>query len=261
MVEVIVVDSDTAQRPNRRLRWVWFLLAFILLVAIVSGSFAIWASMPVGELMPEAETAIISDATVTVTERGWLAFIPHDAPPTAGIILYPGARVQAEAYAPLARRIAEEGYLAAIVYAPLNFAIFNPNAANTVMENFSAINTWVVGGHSLGGVAASTFATNHQDRVAGVVFLASYPANDALMNSEMPVISIYGTNDGLAQTEEVLEAKVPPSTRFVAIEGGNHSQFGYYGFQPNDNEASITREAQITQTVAAIITLLDDVSR
>jgi hypothetical protein len=30
----------------------------------------------------------------------------------------------------------------------------------------------------------------------------------------------------------------------VRIEGGNHSQFGWYGFQPGDRWASISREEQ-----------------
>ena len=259
MVEVIVVDSDTQQKPRRRLRWLWILLTIILVLAIAVGAFTIWASMPVGELMPEAEAALLSDERVTVTGRGWLAFIPHDAPPTAGIILYPGGRVQAEAYAPLARRIAEEGYLATIVYAPINLAILNPNAAGGVMENFSAIDTWVVGGHSLGGSTAGIFAANHPDSVSGVVFIASYPANDALVNLDIPILSIYGTNDGVAETEDIVEAVLPSTTRFVPIEGGNHSQFGYYRFQSGDSEATISRDEQIDQTIDAIIAFLDDV--
>jgi hypothetical protein len=46
---------------------------------------------------------------------------------------------------------------------------------------------------------------------------------------------------------------LPPQTRWVVIEGGNHSQFGYYGFQLGDNRATISRSAQQAATLEAIL--------
>jgi Alpha/beta hydrolase family len=263
MVEVVVVDNSASKRSRRWVRWWWFVLAVLLLLIIAVGAFIAWANTPAGVLMPEALAALESNDEVVVTQRGWLAFVPHDAPPTAGIILYPGGRVQAEAYAPLAHQIAEAGYLAAIVYAPLNLAIFNPGAANAVMENFSAVDTWIVGGHSLGGVAAALFAADNRAAVDGLVLLASFPANNALATSDMPVLSIYGTNDGLATVESILAsaANLPATARFVALEGGNHAQFGYYGAQAGDGIASLSHAEQTTQTVNAIVALLDTVTQ
>jgi hypothetical protein len=37
---------------------------------------------------------------------------------------------------------------------------------------------------------------------------------------------------------------LPVATRWVEIQGGNHSQFAHYGHQLFDGEAVITREAQ-----------------
>jgi hypothetical protein len=263
MVEVIVVDSAETNKPQRRIRWWGYLLLFLLLLTILIGGFVLWASTPSGELMHEAEVALQGDEAVVVTQRGWIAFVPHDAPPTAGIILYPGGRVQAEAYAPLARQIAEAGYLATIVYAPLNLAIFNPGAANAVIENFSAIDTWVVGGHSLGGATAAIFAADNPDTVDGLVLMASFPPGDALASSDIWVLSIYGTNDGVADVQSILDsaANLPANTRFVAIEGGNHAQFGYYGLQAGDGVAAISHEEQIAQTVNAIVNLLHLLAR
>jgi hypothetical protein len=263
MVEVIVVDSAETNKPQRRIRWWGYVLLFLLLLTILIGGFVLWASTPSGELMPEAQVALQGDEAVVVTQRGWIAFVPHDAPPTAGIILYPGGRVQAEAYAPLARQIAEAGYLATIVYAPLNLAIFNPGAAIPVIENFSAIDTWVVGGHSLGGATAAIFAADNAAIVDGLVLMASYPPGAELASSDIRVLSIYGTNDGLAGVQNILDsaANLPANTRFVAIEGGNHAQFGYYGVQAGDGVAAISREEQITQTVNAIVNLLNMLAR
>jgi NAD(P)-dependent dehydrogenase (short-subunit alcohol dehydrogenase family) len=45
-------------------------------------------------------------------------------------------------------------------------------------------------------------------------------------------------------------------TTWVAIQGGNHAQFGWYGDQSGDNPATITREEQQAQIVQATADLL-----
>jgi hypothetical protein len=72
------------------------------------------------------------------------------------------------------------------------------------------------------------------------------------------VTKIYASNDGLASAEEVESNAIylPEDTNWVLIEGGNHSQFGYYGEQLGDNSASITREEQQKLTVNAILDVL-----
>jgi hypothetical protein len=49
---------------------------------------------------------------------------------------------------------------------------------------------------------------------------------------------------------------LPSSTAWTVIEGGNHSQFGWYGPQKGDNAASIAPEAQQDAVVAASVALL-----
>ena len=136
-----------------------------------------------------------------------MAFIhlpAFETPPTVGFIFYPGGRVDYRAYAPVLRMIAESGYFVALVPAPLNLAFFDMNAAAPVLAQYPEIRHWVVGGHSLGGVAASVFAKDHLDQLDGIVFFASYPADDSLKNSDIKVLSIYGTNDmaGMETFEE-----------------------------------------------------------
>jgi len=45
----------------------------------------------------------------------------------------------------------------------------------------------------------------------------------------------------------------------VQINGGNHSQFGYYGSQLGDNPATISRVQQLSFTVNAILSVLSNV--
>jgi len=39
----------------------------------------------------------------------------------------------------------------------------------------------------------------------------------------------------------------------VKLEGANHNQFGYYGFQLGDNAATISRKKQQAETLKEII--------
>ena len=54
--------------------------------------------------MPEALAALESDDQVTVTTGPWLVFMPAASQPAAGLIIYPGGRVDYRAYAPAAHQ-------------------------------------------------------------------------------------------------------------------------------------------------------------
>ncbi len=56
--------------------------------------------------------------------------------PRRGMVLYPGAKVEYTAYAPLMRELAERGYLAVVVEMPFNFAFFGINAADGCVRRF-----------------------------------------------------------------------------------------------------------------------------
>jgi pimeloyl-ACP methyl ester carboxylesterase len=209
--------------------------------------------------MPEGLAALVPDARVAVDTSPWLVFRPVDRAPTVGLILYPGGRVDPRAYAPAARTVAEQGYLVAIVPVPLNLAFFAPNRAAAVMAAFPSIERWAVGGHSLGGAMAASFAHGNPEAVHGLVLWASYPARSAdLARRRLAVSSIYGTRDGLATRDQIEASRplLPPDTRWVAVQGGNHAQFGWYGPQSGDNAAAISREVQQAQVVSATLELL-----
>lgn len=256
MAQVVIVDSGEPNRKQSRW-WLWLLIPIIIILVAI-GAFVLWALTPFGNPMPEALLALESDEEITVSTNAWIAFVPNEIPPTTGLILYPGAKVPAEAYAPLARKIAVEGYLVVIVYPPLNLAIFNPNIAEPVIQHFSAIEHWIVGGHSLGGTAAASYTSSHPEQIDGIVFLGSYPSNDRLKEMRIAVLSIYASNDGVTSVNQIEASKqnLPVNTHFVEIIGGNHAQFGYYGTQGGDGEATISRDEQIGQTVEAILNFL-----
>lgn len=235
------------------------LLGLGVMVLIASGGFILWAETPLGP-MPEAEDALTSDSSVEVSTGGWLVFKPTFTEPDVGLIIYPGGRVDYRSYAPQARSIATRGYLVVVVRMPLNLAIFGVNSADKVISEFKNIESWALGGHSLGGSMASRFAYKHPSRIEGLILWASYPASgNNLSNANLSVMTIYGTRDGLATPSEINDSLkyLPTAALEVPIEGGNHAQFGWYGEQQGDNEAYISREEQQRQIIEATIKLLE----
>jgi len=235
------------------------LLGILILLGIISGGFVLWGSTPAKPL-PEVLTALQSDAQVTVTLGNWLVFTPVASKPATGFIIYPGGRVDYRAYAPQAHVLAAQDNLVVIVHMPLNLAVFDPNAAETVIAAHPEIMAWVVGGHSLGGSMAANFAHTHPKQLQGLVLWASYPAaSDDLSQSKLKVLSISGTLDGLSTPARIKASHslLPEGTIWVPIAGADHAQFGWYGPQAGDNPASINREEQQRQIVQATAAFLE----
>lgn len=237
------------------------LVAAVVLIGAIA-AFVIWGSTP-AQPMAEAQAALPSDASVGVETEPWLVFSPASQPKDTGLILYPGGRVDPRAYAPTARAIAEAGYPVVIVPMPLNLAVLGANRADEVIAAFPEITQWTIGGHSLGGAMATTYAHEHPGTVQGLVLWAAYPAGSADLSgrADLPVTSIWGTLDGVATPEDIESSKVllPPQTVYVPIEGGNHAQFGWYGPQNGDNPATISHLDQQAQVVSATLQLLEQV--
>jgi hypothetical protein len=238
-------------------KWIWIGLAAILLLAF--GGFYGWASAALGPGQA-ALTALQNDPNVNVqVEQDWITFSPASAPAKTGFIFYPGGKVDYRSYAPLLHQIAAEGYQVVLVKEPLNLAVFGVDRAKDVMAAYPDIQNWVIGGHSLGGSMAASFAYSHPGMVKGLVLWASYPAkNNSLADQDIKVTSIFGSQDGLATAEKIDASRnlLPSSTRWVRIDGGNHGQFGDYGPQPGDDAASITANEQWQQTVQASVDML-----
>lgn len=236
----------------------FILLGLIIIALIFIVSFFTTSYGPSTQAMANLEDSTLVDVTVD----NFISFAPENTTATTGLIIYPGAKVEPEAYAPLANKIAQAGYEVIITPMPLNFAIFDSNAADEVISKFPNIKNWVISGHSLGGVMAAKYASENSN-IKGVIFYASYPQGDELKDSNIEVTSIYGSLDGVANLEKIVGSKdlLPTSTTFVEITGGNHAQFGSYGEQSGDNPAEISVDEQIEKAANASIELLDKISK
>lgn len=217
------------------------------------------------------EGVMDSDTAVTVTEtRQTITFQPTN-PSTTGLIFYPGAMVEPTAYAPLARTMAEAGYLTLIVKLPWGTAPLASHEAQlwqttqAHMAAASEVQQWVLSGHSRGAAIAARTVFEHEDSFAGLVLIGtSHPKEAAysLANAQLPIAKIYATEDGLASPAEVeaLRVYLPDAAEMVEIEGGNHAQFGYYGTQLGDSAATISRDRQQAETAAFLLTFLNNLT-
>ncbi len=169
--------------------------------------------------------------------------------------MYPGARVDPRAYAVLATAVAEQGYLVVVPKCPLDLELLCINAADEYVTDEIP---WAVGGHSLGGVAASTYADTH-DTVDGLVFWAAYPIADLSDRDDLAVASISGSEDGFSTPQDIDDARdlLPADTAYTEIDGAIHAFFGDYGDQPGDGTPTISREDAQAQIVEATVALLE----
>ena len=99
---------------------------------------------------------------------------------------------------------------------------------------------WYIGGYSLGGAMAVDYASDHCESLSGVILLAAYPTKP--LDDNLFLISIYGSEDGVLNRTKMTEEKQNVREQYAeyVIKGGNHAQFGNYGKQKGDGEASIT---------------------
>lgn len=208
--------------------------------------------------MPEALAAMESTETVTVADGRPITFTPVEVT-SSGLVIYPGALVEPRSYAPAAHALANSGVFVAIVPMPLSFAILGSNRADGVIKDHPEVTDWVIAGHSLGGVMAARYAANHLETVGGLALWGAYPEDGVDLSSWSGVTtSIFGTLDGLTTVSDIEESRVrlPTDAAFVAVEGGNHAYFGWYGDQHGDNPATIEREQQqqiVVDGTAAVI--------
>lgn len=222
----------------------------VVLLALVIG-----LGMYVGDYYcadASAVAAMAGSNMVSVQQSDKMAvFAPEN--PTAGFLFYPGGKVEATAYAPLMLALAEQNVLCVLIPMPWNLAVLNPNAAEGIPEQFPQIESWYLGGHSLGGSMAASYAAKHPEKLEGLVLLAAYSTVD-LTDSGLEVLSLYGSEDGVLNMEkyESCRSYLPEHTVEILIPGGNHALFGSYGAQTGDGKAGISAAEQIQFTVQKI---------
>lgn len=230
------------------------------LIIIAGAGFVIWAENGYGP--SERALAVLNQPSdVEIDRSRWIHYRPISAKPTTGVIFYPGGRVEPEAYSPLLAEIARAGYLVVNVPMPLDLAVFGINRAEDVRAAFPETEHWVMAGHSLGGVMAASYAYDNRATIDGLILYGSLPAGPDLAGTDLPVLSVFGSEERSAEQIEASSNLLPEDAQFLRLEGGNHAQFGDYGPQAGDGEASIDLETQQTLALEATLAFLSAIDR
>ena len=140
----------------------------------------------------------------------------------------PGALVDPRAYAAVLRPLAAAGHPVVIVKQPLGIAFLALGAFDDARDVVPDADGWVIGGHSLGGTVAAMQADEHDEdterRATGLILYASYPADDISETLTTQVLSISGTEDGLATPSKIADsAATLPSTRSSSFSTASHT--------------------------------------
>lgn len=201
-----------------------------------------------------AVAALASDGTVTVEQisKDRIVFSPQE--PSAGLIFYPGGKVEYTAYAPLLHELAQEGILCVLVKMPCNLAVLDIDAADGIQGMLPEITDWYIGGHSLGGSMAASYAARNTADYKGLILLAAY-STENISQSGLNVLSVYGSMDSVLNMEKYTSylTNLPDNMEELQIEGGCHAQFGSYGSQKGDGLPKIGGEEQRAITVQYIM--------
>lgn len=244
---VLLALGARRERPAGTARRVGRAGAALLLVLVLAA---------VAWLRPFPATAPVATAStdrveVVESPTAW-ELRPRTPAAATGLVFLPGARVDPRAYLPLLHPIAAAGHVVVLVKAPLDLALLAP----VPLDPRAGVSGWVVGGHSLGGAAATFVADD--PRVAGLLLWAAYPSDD-LSGSDLPVLSVSGDRDGLATPADVEAARplLPPDTRYEVVAGGTHAFFGDYGEQPGDGVAGVPRTVAQEEIIAASMGFLE----
>lgn len=203
----------------------------------------------------EAESRLSGTEEVSVTQLKQGIFLDGSGEECA-MIFYPGAKVEYTAYLPMLTEIAGQGIDCFLMKMPCNLAFLGSNRADEILETYE-YDDWYIGGHSLGGAMAASYASAHLEQLRGLALFAAYPTS-SLAAEDFSVVSVYGSEDHVLNMTKVEQGRqwMPEKYMEICIEGGNHAQFGNYGAQKGDGEPLISAQEQQRQAVEAVLEMI-----
>ncbi|MCR8659772.1 alpha/beta hydrolase [Paenibacillus endoradicis] len=227
------------------------LISLVVSLVLLIGGFYIYTLdyYRADEVAIEVLSRVDTGSQIEKRKDMWIFHPDNEKKSDVGLIFYPGGKVEWTAYSVLLEKLSQNGITSVLIKMPFNLAVFDINAANRVYNQLPEINNWMIGGHSLGGAMASSYANDHQDIINGLVLLGAYPVD----GNSIPTIALYGTEDMVLD-----KSKLATTQNQYVIPGGNHAYFGNYGEQKGDGIATITREEQQQLAVEEISTFILD---
>jgi hypothetical protein len=222
------------------LRTIWFSLVTIFFIWN-------WGTFQSHDL--PKDTFLNSDFVSVIETDHQIMFKSNISKSTLKVIFFQGGLTDPKAYAPLCRKIAQNGFTCHLIKMDWRLPQYD------YQKTFKLINLsegdFVLGGHSQGGKMAAQFVFENPNAFKGLFLMGtSHPRDIDLSNLSVPCIKLYADNDGLASVEEVIENKnkLPKDAKLILIKGGNHSQFECLGKLLMDSSPEISLIEQQKQT-------------
>jgi hypothetical protein len=190
-----------------------------------------------------------------ITDQFILFSPPKDQATKAGLVFFPGAKVQEEAYAPLAEELAQIGVAVALVRAPLDLPFLlalRPQRVEGAIRAVQADNEdlpLIFGGHSAGGFVASRWKDDRMDEL-----LLVCSRSQGKPRPEVSGLAIFGDQDGFVDAQERLTTQqtLPGLVQKVVRDLDHDFAQGLYGPQPGDPEISGDASG-LAKTVARLV--------
>ncbi len=251
------MSKEKHTKKNTIRRIILILLAAILILSAVIVGMCLFNERPAVQTVATYQSAY-GNTVITVADDGGVEILPQRGDADIGLIFYVGAQIKPNAYIPLLARIAEQGYACFVPNLSFNMAALEPKAADDIISVHKEIKSWILAGHSMGGLTASGYADDHRDTVDGLILIAAYTNRD-MSDAKLPVLAVFGDTDGVMNKSlyEKRKAWNPSDFEEHIIPGANHAQYGDYGKQPRDNDATISADDQQTKTAKIILDWLN----
>lgn len=198
-----------------------------------------------GQPVPEARNYLEAVGYTAREERDGSLVFEAAAPNGHGVLIMHGALIKPLAYARTAAYFAERGYTVLVPAGALRLSIMAASGTAARLDEIP-VRDWYFIGHSMGGFSSLEVLSRHPSAVRAIALWAAAIPRD-FSGVTLPVLYLRGEEDGLLPPERFADArsKLPVSTRYVNVPGGNHRNFALYSHQFFDRDGTLGQEAQI----------------
>lgn len=205
-------------------------------------------------ITPPAKAALDALSTAEVTSEGYY-FKGEKSKPL--ILFAPGALIDVRSYGVWAKELADQGYGVYLMSMPLELSLLDSHKAQKIIKNLNP-ESFILGGHSMGGVATSQVATKYLDdpKLKGIFYLSSYAPGGELAASHLSTLVLTGSRDVDITDQEIRNKKdnFPNDAQIITLEGGDH--MGFANTKKGTPQALISAKEQNQQVADKLLNWL-----
>ncbi len=178
------------------------------------------------------------------------------------ILFAPGATVDVASYSLWSKVLAEKGYGVYLLTMPFHLSMLDAKKGEKVSAELQP-QSFVLGGHSMGGMAVNQVALNHlkDEKLKGIFYLASYPPKGKIATSTMPTLVVSGSKDRDIPLKDTLAKRnsFPKNSQFVTIDGGDH--LGFANTQKGTPDGDLSATTQNQEVAKVLLKWLEELNR